>query len=257
MKTKQTIWLAVVVLLAVSLNANATIVDLTKAGESDVINGATFIQKTFDTSTGTGLFEPFVRLGIGTRGVESGYNTAGDLEFNTKSGLWTHPIQLKDIPEISEGVYCVRLDINEAGGDVKDDPLVSLDKLQIFLAPVNNNTGYPTLGTLAYDLDAAGDSEVLLNYGLNPGSGNGDMIAEIPIDEDDKDLWVYFYSEFGGSQYNGVLKGWGDEPGVSTSDWNWQANDGFEEWGVIPDIVPEPATMLILGLGSVLLRKRK
>ncbi|MHC5154940.1 MAG: hypothetical protein ACYSO3_02200 [Planctomycetota bacterium] len=108
MKTKRTIWLLAVVMLLLGLHANAAMVDLTKAGESGVINGANFLQETFDTSTGTGLFEPFVRLGIGTRGVESGYNTAGTLEFNTKSGLWTHPIQLKDIPEISEGVYCIR-----------------------------------------------------------------------------------------------------------------------------------------------------
>ncbi|MHC5139556.1 MAG: PEP-CTERM sorting domain-containing protein [Planctomycetota bacterium] len=256
MKTKRTIWLLAVVMLLLGLHANAAMVDLTKAGESGVINGANFLQETFDTSTGTGLFEPFVRLGIGTRGVESGYNTAGTLEFNTKSGLWTHPIQLKDIPEISEGVYCIRLDINEAGGEPKDDPLVSLDKLQIFLAPVNDNTGYPALGALVYDLDGAGDSEILLNYGLNPGSGNGDMVAEIPI-AGDGNQWVYLYSEFGGSTYNGPLAGWGDEPGVSTSDWNWEANDGFEEWGVIPDVIPEPATMVLLGLGSVLLRKRK
>lgn len=77
------------------------------------------------------------------------------------------------------------------------------------------------------------------------------MIVEIPI-AGDENQWVYRYSQFGGSAYNGTLAGWGDEPGVSTADWNWEANDGFEEWDIIPDIVPEPATMFIPGFSPVL-----
>ena len=83
MKTMRTISFAVAVILAVSLNASATIVDLTTAGADGLINGAQFIQDNFEKSTGTGVFDPFVR--IQNNGSEAGFNTDGGVQFEYRS----------------------------------------------------------------------------------------------------------------------------------------------------------------------------
>ncbi|MEN8127850.1 MAG: PEP-CTERM sorting domain-containing protein [Planctomycetota bacterium] len=237
---KQTTWLTAVVMLAVGFNAGAGIIDLTTAGAvGGPVNGAIFEQSNFELSTGTGVFEPFVRLQ--SNGTEKGYNTTkNNEEWDTKQGLWTHPIQLSEIP-ICEGIfYKFELDINESS----NQPKLSLDALKIHLADVGDLTGYgsnPDFGTALYDLDAGENNTVLLDYSLATGSGSGDMVACIPISAlgTDGSKYVYLYSEFG--SYTG-------------SDEGWESSDGFEEWGII---TPEPATMFILGLGSVLVRKRR
>ena len=73
-------------------SANANMVDLTTAGSSGAINGAQFYQYSADIPTGTGVFGPFLR--VQQNGTESGYNTDGALQFDTKPGAWTHAIQL-------------------------------------------------------------------------------------------------------------------------------------------------------------------
>lgn len=242
MKTMRTISFAVAVILAVSLNASATIVDLTTAGADGLINGAQFIQDNFEKSTGTGVFDPFVR--IQNNGSEAGFNTDGGVQFETKQGSWTHSIQLSDIPLCPDGdSYDFRLDINEAS----NEPKLSLDVLKIYLADVGDLDDYATelnILTPAYDMDFLEDSVVLLDYSIGSGSGSGDMTVCIPVDAlgTDGSKYVYLYSEFG--IYAGTDEG-------------WTSSDGFEEWGIIPDVIPEPATMVLLGLGSVLLRKRK
>ena len=52
-------------------------------------------------ASGTGLFDPFVRLqGSPT---EKGYNTDGAVEFDTKTGTWTHAIKVNAIPVVDHG----------------------------------------------------------------------------------------------------------------------------------------------------------
>ena len=49
-------------------------------------------------ASGTGLFDPFVRLqGSPT---EKGYNTNGAVAFDTKPGTWTHAIKVNAIPVV-------------------------------------------------------------------------------------------------------------------------------------------------------------
>ena len=93
-----------------------------------------------DSSTGTGTIDAFVRLQAGSdesRGtVERGYNTdAKKVEFDEKTGSWTHSIQLSSIPA------CVRplsglvmreffLDVNETKGE----SLLDLVNLRVYIA---------------------------------------------------------------------------------------------------------------------------
>jgi len=236
METKRIIWLAVVIMLAFGLNASAEMIDLTTAGSVGSVNGAIFSQATFDTSTGTGVFKPFVR--IQGNGIQRGYNTSGELEWETKSSIWTHPIQLSAIPVVGN-FYEFRLDINENKGG--DGEILSLDEIKIHI--VSEVTGgaltdydtNPSFGSPAWELGAG--NWIKLNYALAPGSGNGDMIAMIPISAlgTEGSNYVYLYSKFGATE-------------------GFESSAGFEEWGVI---VPEPVTMVLLGFGSVLLRKRK
>jgi hypothetical protein len=88
--------------------------------------------------------------------------------------------------------------------------------------------------------DSGGDNWVLLDYSLNGGSGQGDMLAYIPesLFEGLGD-YIYLYSRFGE---------------------NSPTDDGFEEWahGVGEPVIPEPATIFLLGAGTLILgRKRR
>ena len=79
-----------------------------------------------------------------------------------------------------------------------------------------------------------------MDFSLNPGSGRGDIVVLIPSDlfGTNNNKYVYLYSKLGV---------------------NLPADDGFEEWGIGSGgaIIPEPATLALLGLGCLLFRSRK
>ena len=178
----------------------------------------------FSGSTGTGVFQPFVRLQ--KNATQRGYNTGGTLEFDEMSSSnFTHDMALGAVPVITvDGTPYrqFRLDINQKASD----PLLSLDVLRIYLHNTANITGYnPATGTFAspateiWELDP--DSYVKLNYSNFPGSGNGDMELLIPnslFTGCAGTCYVTLYSEFG-SQF--------------------PANDGFEEWSVFKQVTLE------------------
>jgi hypothetical protein len=209
-------------------------VDLS-AGGTQVINGATWT--TIDPhSTGTGVFDPFVR--IQGDGVESGYNTDGALEFNTKGGIWTHSLKLGDLSPIT-GSYEFILDADQRanlGGSH-----LSIDALIITLESGPALTGYDIPpspvgfgGKVVYDLDAGGDTSVTIDYLLQGvGSGTGDLSVLIPaaMFSGTANEYIYLYAEMG--TYFG-------------------ANDGPEEWHALIDdtpSVPAPGALLLAGMG--------
>ena len=63
--------------------------------------------------------------------TERGYNTDGTLEFDTKSGTWTHAIKVSDIPVATIGganYWELFVDIN----DGNSTPLISLTDLEVY-----------------------------------------------------------------------------------------------------------------------------
>jgi hypothetical protein len=214
-------------------------------GSSGTINGADFQQYT-DTGAGSGNIDAFVR--IQSFGVQQGYNTdyrgAGFPEFDENtSASFTHSILLSDVPLVTSDGIDYReflLDINQNG-----QVLLSLDELRIALHDLPDMIGYSSIfASPLYDLDLGEDSYVMLDYSLNGGSGQGDMLAYIP-DSFFMDAFgvylgehVYLYSKFG---VNSV------------------ADDGYEEWahGINGSVIPEPTAVLLLGLGGLAMLRRK
>jgi hypothetical protein len=178
--------------------------------------------------SGTFSVDPFLQLkAVGT---ESGYNTSGLL--------------LSDVPLVTIGTVEYReflLYIDEPG----NDPMISLDQLQVFLSPsatINTyNATTKTLGglTAIYDLDSAGDDWIKLSYKLSKTSGPGAMIVYIPnyLFTQSGGQYVYLYSQLGS---------------------NLPSGGGMEEWWVRSTTgsqtitrVPEPGLLLLFGTASV------
>ena len=175
--------------------------------------------------------------------TESGYNTDGTLEFDTKGGIFTHSLQLSALQNTVVSIRGINyfefvLDVNESPGN----GLITLHDLEFYIDSAPDNSGYPTIGTLAYDFDIGpdGDSSVIVDYNNFPGSGKLDLFALVPTSYfgTDLDKYVYLFSRFG-------------EP-------DNLVDDGFEEWAyklegtfTPSDPVPEPATALLFIVGIV------
>lgn len=251
--------------------AHGAVVNLTSAGSSGTINGATYTQ-TSPQPTGSGVIDPFVRVST-NNDVEQAYNTTvNNVYDNDSSDQFNHEITVGEIGFIdlngaTPGGEVMRflLDINQARET--DKSFLNLDEVQIYLSRVPNQSLEPALAqgqtipfaqsTLVYQMDAGGDNLVILNAALNSGSGSGDMFLDIPLSafntafgiggyltpDEQNAAYIYLYSRFG------------SDPNENTS--------GFEEWAAIegdaiepPCVedcggqeIPEPGTLALLGIG--------
>jgi len=205
-------------------------INLTAANSEGTSQGAIFRQR-FDQPTGTGVFNPFVRIDIpGNNGIERGYNTdARPVEFETKDeNQWTHSVLLGTLTPVKvNGVdyYRFDLDINEPGSDNKSP--ISLNDFRVFLGNSpsltgwNNGFGANAVEVYNLDLDSRGNGTVELDAKLvddsnPPGSGVADMSAFVPVtyfqNRGSQFQYVYLYSAFG-------------NPNL--------ADAGYEEWRVL------------------------
>jgi hypothetical protein len=249
-KIKKLFLISVIALMVASAQA-ATEYDLSYKGSVKTVNGAIFRQWNEPKPMGSGTIDAFLGIqGKITGGPQQGYNTDGALEFDTVSGGHTHALLLSDIPIVTLGGINYReflLDINQS----QSHHILSLDEVVFYRAaagalsgyspdPVTRNSTNPAFGKPIYDLDAGGDNYVKLDDQWGAGSGKGDMLLFVPDSAfTGTGNYIYLFSMCG---------------------YTMDGSDGFEEWaiGAGGSIVPEPATMCLLGLGALgLLKKRR
>jgi hypothetical protein len=188
-------------------------------------------------------------------GIEEGYNTDyRPLQFDELTdSVHTHSVLLADVLGDDGFVHFV-LDTNEPNSNTKKT--ISLDKLQIFLASSNLTHTYPGFAGEAVkvwdmDLGSDGDSSVLMTD-FNHGSGQADMIVDIPITALADHPYLILYAKQGVYRVGG---------------YNGEVDAGFEEWAVRevpqPPAIPLPAAawsgLSLLGglLGTAKLRKAR
>jgi uncharacterized repeat protein (TIGR01451 family) len=171
-------------------------------------------------SSGTGTFDPFVRLqGAPT---QQGYNTDGAVEFDTKTGKWTHAILASAIPVVDCGGDATGTDCWELFVDINESntaKYVSLNEVEVWLTDDPGLRGYPTNfatgATQIYDF-----SGTIKIHDVNQGSGRGDLRYLIPVQEFAADDFFVLYSR------------WGTTAGASPDGKTWGSEGGFEEWKV-------------------------
>lgn len=259
--------------------------DLRTAGTSCTINGAIYNEGDFQVlSSGTGTFPAFVQV-TGNDAVKDAYNTTvNNVLDNGSSATFNHEIRLSDVTTVAVGsaaYYAFLLDINQNNNEV--DKFLSLGEVQIFTSAIANQSvstftdGVVDInGNLRYRMDTAlVDSAVQLQYGLHPGSGRADLQLLVPMvlfAGAAPDSFVYLYSRFGDYTWpvaNPKYDPTKNNPGDPTVPAGGN-NDGFEEWALgtetgstscppgfigtppdcsVPDDVPEPGTLALLGLG--------
>jgi hypothetical protein len=244
----------------VGIAANAVkadvIIDATAQHSTTALPGGASVVQVNPQSTGTGVFQPFLREDSNS-GVEAGLNSdAKKPPFDDIAGKWTHSLffgQLVPVTVSGTSYIQLRLDLNQVGTGTNPKAAISLTDFRIYLG----NTAFPVYDPVAktfssgsvtpvYDLDGFGnDNTVNLQSGYNSGSGTGDYYFYIPTSafgaNPDPQSFFYLYAQFGT---------------LSPDATHYEANDGFEEWSTVlnPNVAP-PVTnpvpappALVLGL---------
>ena len=238
----------------------STVFDLTSPvqapnGEINFNNGALGETTPFGNVSGSGNFQPFVRISTNI-GQEEGYNSTAQAAETIKfggatvaddlvvNGVGTPVITLASLGDIVVGptahrYYEFTLDANQ-----NNKALISLDEVQIYQSSLSTlgttaalqydpdatlggtGTGFGANATLVYNLDSStgltGSSDKSVWIDANSsGSGRPDfaLLVDQSFFDPSKGAYIYFFSAFGGHT--------GTAADGSTDGTN---NSGFEEW---------------------------
>jgi hypothetical protein len=177
--------------------------------------------------TGTGIFQPFLRVQQhGNNTTELGYNS-NNFTNNAKPPVnFTHDLPFSSLQINNIGgtdYYQFYLDMAQSG----NDPTITLTKFDLGLGAAGQSvvgaTTAPTFSLLAYSLGA----NTILMTDVNPGNGYADVSINIPV------------SAFLGATSGNVIL----YAGFSN------ANSSFEEFGTLPAHVPDSGlTIALLGV---------
>jgi hypothetical protein len=274
------------VLLTAAPLAHATLIDLTGpvvADRTGTDNGTVYTW--FNGGSGTGVFPAFVQVNPGgspDATFEQGYNTTVNNVFdNGSSDTFNHELQFGNVgvTTICDAQnHCTdyvgfTLDVNQTS----DNPKITLQDIQVFVSTSANQSVESFTGSglvnfadsqLVYRLDS--NTDILLDYSLNNGSGTADMTMLIPFNTYFAPAFAALFSAPGSNTaaaengaYVYLYSSFGSPPAG-----NFAANDGFEEWahfngnpvgepGCVPsaennfcqpESIPEPGSVSLLGL---------
>src|SRR5262249_25630085 len=203
-----------------------TVLDISQsAGQSGFLGDILFTgvsTTNFNTSTGTGVISPFLR--VQKDGVERGYNTGASsptiidptATVDDKGGSFSPYVQLSDLPTIVHNdangnpifYYEFLLDAHQSNSK----PLLSLDQIRFYLSSTkvdpdkyDQGTHALTAGgtalTLVDDMNPTDNSNtyVKINTSFNSGSGRPDVFMDVPtsVFGTDKTKYLYLYTRFG------------------------------------------------------------
>lgn len=239
---------------------------------------AHFLQYDEDESSGTGVFDPFVRISANTllqQGVNTSGRKVGIVWDENSSPQYTRDLRLDEVPTIEcpasfvgySGQTCreFALDINEVGSD----PLwyLSLDAVRIYISENQKicdedgacNGGAnafqfdptsQTFGTVGAQLIWAMDGlaeetnyGIGLNYQLDNGSGRADLVLYVPeslLPPDVSDDCRYDQG-LGGDDCGEYVHFYSHFGADQSQD------DGFEEWDVrvLPIVLVEKTANVV------------
>ena len=125
-------------------DANATTISILDSGDTGMTaDGTIFLGDPNPTepSTGTGVFEPFVRIQepTGGDGLQNGFNTDAkepDINFETKDGSdWTRSVMFSELGVVTLGgmsYYELQLDANQLGKANSSKNQITITQMEIF-----------------------------------------------------------------------------------------------------------------------------
>jgi hypothetical protein len=255
--------------------ATISILDIGDSGTT--ADGTIFVADPNPTSpsTGTGVFQPFVRIQRSTGdggGLEHGFNTDAkepDINFETKGGKWTRSVRFGELSTI-DGYYWLSLDANQLGCSQCDRNTITLTDMQIYIGsdpnlanPEATTSGVAGTGYTGTPFDSpfngpAGGSSSLLGHlpiWTLDSAVNGDVSVILQVSIcDSNGQCGSGHGDLGVLIPQALLSGTPHLPTdffVLYTEYS-DGNSGFEEWRFFDTPAPVPAPSALIVSASVL-----